>query len=116
MKKNREERTSIAQRFFTSLIFTSSILITTSLIPFIISMKGRGHSGNFKLYHFYTSNMYITLLILSVLFGFFYHPNKVYMLLGHLWNTEKPKNQNLTISLWLIILSIGGLSYYIQVY
>ena len=114
--KPREERTSIVERFFTSLIFTSSVLLTTSLLPFIISMKGRGHHGNFKLYYFYTSNMYITLLIFCVIFGFFYHPNKVYNLLGHFWITEKPRNEKLTIMLWLIILSIGGLSYYMQVY
>jgi len=113
--KKREERTSIVERFFTSILFTSSVLLTTSLLPIIISMKGRAHHGSFKLYHFYTSNLYITLLCSCVFIGFFYHPNKVYKILGYMWNTEKPKNETATIILWVIIISIGGLSYYMQV-
>ncbi len=114
--KKREERTSIVERFFTSILFTSSVLITTSLLPIIISMKRQAHHGAFKLYHFYTSNLYITLICLCIFIGFFYHPNKVYKLLGYLWNTEKPKNETATVMLWVIILSIGALSYYMQVY
>jgi len=112
MKKTREERTSIIERFFTSILFTTSLTITISILPFIISMKSRGRPGYFDLYMFYTSWWFITIILLSIVFSFFFHPYKVYKILGHLWYTEKPKDDNITIFIWSLILLIGFFSYY----
>ena len=86
-------------------------LLTTALIPIIIGMGGRAHSGIFDLYSAYTQNWFIFISITSVIIGFTIGLERSFSFISHMFAIEKPRNILFTFTIWLVILGSGYASY-----
>jgi len=98
-----------SERIFSSLFFCAAILITIMLVPIIATFFRSGEA--LGLYEFYTQRLFLLSASFSAVFGFVLGQDKSFTILGHLWYTEEPHNKNYTISLWILLLSIGGITY-----
>ncbi len=102
-------RISISERITTSIGFAVCIALTIAITPILISLKG-AFVGGIKLYAFYTHWLFILSIVVSIFLGFIMG-RKSFVILGHLWYTEKPHNNQLTTLLWVVIIGIGVITY-----
>ena len=108
--KNNKEKTTFIDRVISTLLFSFCIILTTAIAPIVASIKV-GAPGGVKFYYFYTHWLFVTLIIGSMFLGFVLGPINCFKVLGHLWYTEKPHNNNLTAFLWVILIAAGVISY-----
>ena len=109
MKGTRKQE-SFIDRAFTAFIFCFFISFTVIIIPIYLSFNS-GTAGGLKLYNYYTNWWFVTIIISSAVTGIFLG-EKCLDLLGHLWYTEYPHNDKITLWLWFLLISTGAISYY----
>lgn len=85
-------------RVLSALMFSFCLMFTTAIAPIVASIKV-GVPGGIKLYYFYTHWLFIALIIASAVSGFVLGPGACFKVLGHIWYTEKPHNNHLTVLL-----------------
>lgn len=91
------------------------MLLTAALGPVVASLMGGGTSPTGIFFAYRAIHVWGAILI-AVAFatGLVLGPRRVAELYGHLWGTEQPKNEGLTVGLWLGILAIVGVSYWLS--
>ncbi len=108
--KDKAAKVDIVERIFASLVLTASIVLTVVVLPLYLTVRA-GHVGSVELYQYYTHWLFITVVVVISIIGLIVPPAKSFKILGHLWYTEKPHNDHLTLLLWLILIFVGVVAY-----
>ena len=105
-------RITLTDRFVAGFLSALMILVMAIGTPITLLLLTRGRAlevfGVFRTFHAWGS----AVVALGWLAGFALGSERSVVLFAHLWGTERPKNLQITLSLWVALVGVAGISYW----
>jgi hypothetical protein len=107
------EKITLSERLvtgFMSALVMAFMAVCVPIAAMLLITKGRGLDilrifGSFHIWG-------ITLIVVAGIVGAALGVDRATTLFGHLWGTEEPKRDGVTLSLWIVLIGIGLASYW----
>jgi len=104
---------SLSDRLFAACIAALATAIMAVLAPVAILIFFRGHwvaiLDSFSTFYIWGTSV----TVVAGIVGFILGNDRTATLFGHLWGTEQPRRNDLTLSLWAVLIGIALVSYWL---
>ena len=104
---------SLADRVITAVIAAFFGMVTVLAIPMAVAW----HYGGYPITRLYRHQEFwawaCVVAVAAAIAGFLLGSARAAALFGHLWGTEHPPREWLTLTLWLVLIGLGVVGYHV---